>query len=311
MRKMRVILAALMVAIVAGALASNAAAYKLPPTQGRWYWQLDGKLPATAGVYPAPGSANIWDTDGFDDAGSMGANSEPNGSSPVVTALHASGKYSICYIEAGAQQPEPDASHFAAADYTNGSAKTTQMKGYSAEHWFDTRGFAAYKYGASSSVLTGAAPNIAAGISQRIAGCKAEGQDAVEPDDLDGYTNKSASGAKGGGWNLTQQDAAGYEAWLAFTAHTDGLAIFQKNDTDNIAADEPTFDGAITEECNYYKDPCSEWNPYLKAGKPVLNTEYKEDGETTKKFCAADVKLGITGALFNVDLNGKTYQPCS
>ena len=29
------------------------------------------------------------------------------------------------------------------------------------------------------------------------------------------------------------------------------------------------------------------------------------------KFCSADVAAGITGALFNVDLNGKTYVPCA
>ena len=31
---------------------------------------------------------------------------------------------------------------------------------------------------------------------------------------------------------------------------------------------------------------------------------------STSKFCSADETLGIIGALFNVDLNGKTYQPC-
>ena len=285
--------------------------YKLPPRgQDQWYWQIGGgKLPPTTGAYPAPGSANIWDTDDFEDANSMGSNDEPNGPSSIVSSLHASGKYSICYIEAGAQQDEPDASHFAPADYGN-SAEQYEMQGWAGEYWFDTRGFAGYHYGDSNSVLTGAAPNIAAGMAQRITGCAAEGQDAIEPDDLDGYTNRGDTGVNGGGWGLTQQDAQGYEAWLAFTAHSAGLAIFQKNDTDNISVNEPIYDGAITEECNAYNDPCSEWRPYLTAGKPVLNAEYTDDGESTSKFCSADETLGIIGALFNVDLNGKTYQPC-
>jgi Glycoside-hydrolase family GH114 len=285
--------------------------YRLPPSgQDQWYWEIGGgKLPATTGAYPAPGSANIWDTDDFEDADSMGSNDEPNGPSSIVSSLHASGKYSICYIEAGAQQDEPDASHFAPADYGN-SAEQYEMQGWAGEYWFDTRGFAGYRYGDSNSVLTGAAPNIAAGMAQRITGCAAEGQDAIEPDDLDGYTNPGDTGVKGGGWGLTRQDAQGYEAWLAFTAHSDGLAIFQKNDTDNISVDEPIYDGAITEECNAYNDPCSEWRPYLTAGKTVLNAEYTDDGESTSKFCSADETLGIIGALFNVDLNGKTYQPC-
>jgi hypothetical protein len=312
------LLAAFAISVGAQPSANAATSYKLPPATGggvtpQWYWQIGGgSLPSmTSG---AASTANIWDTDDFTDAGSMGSNDEPNGASTVVTQLHAANKYSICYVEAGAQQAEPDASHFAAADYGN-DAKQYQMQGYAGEYWFDTRGFAAYKYGDSNSVLTGAAANIAAGMAQRIAGCKAEGQDAIEPDDLDGYTNQSNSGAAGGGWGLTQQDASGYEQWLAYTAHSDGLAVFQKNDGANTATDEPYFDGMIIEECNHYDDPCTgasgdDANLYVSADKPVLNAEYTEDGESTAKFCSADESAGITGALFNVDLDGKTYQTC-
>jgi hypothetical protein len=311
------LLAAFAISVGAQPSANAATSYKLPPATGsgvtpQWYWQIGGgSLPSmTSG---AASTANIWDTDDFNDAGSMGSNDEPSGASAVVSQLHAANKYSICYVEAGAQQDEPDASHFAAADYGN-DASTYQMQGYPGEYWFDTRGFAGYKYGDSNSVLTGAAANIAAGMAQRIAGCKAEGQDAIEPDDLDGYTNKSNSGAAGGGWGLTQQDAAGYEQWLAYTAHSNGLAVFQKNDGDNTSVDEPFFDGMIIEECNHYDDPCGSGgdntNLYIAAHKPVLNAEYTEDGESTAKFCSADESAGITGALFNVDLDGKTYQTC-
>jgi len=312
------LLAAFAISVGAQPSANAATSYKLPPATGsgvtpQWYWQIGGgSLPSmTSG---AASTANIWDTDDFSDAGSMGSNNEPNGPSTVVSQLHAANKYSICYVEAGAQQAEPDGSHFAAADYGN-DASQYQMQGYPGEYWFDTRGFAAYKYGDSNSVLTGAAANIAAGMAQRIAGCKAEGQDAIEPDDLDGYTNQSNSGAAGGGWGLTQQDASGYEQWLAYTAHSDGLAVFQKNDGANTSTDEPYFDGMIIEECNHYNDPCTGAsgdgaNLYVSAHKPVLNAEYTEDGESTAKFCSADESAGITGALFNVDLDGKTYQTC-
>jgi glycosyl hydrolase family 114 len=270
--------------------------------------------------YPAAGAANIWDTDGFADAGSMGSNGEPNGSSPIVSQLHATGKYSICYIEAGAQQDEPDQSHFAAADYGN-SAKQYAMKGWPGEYWYDTLGFAGWSASSPSTFPGGSATdqsiaaNIAAGMAQRIAGCAAEGQDAIEPDDLDGYTNPGNTGVAGGGWHLTQAAAQGYEAWLAYTAHANGLAAFQKNDGANSAVEVGNFDGMIIEECNYYKDPCAgsggDATAYLNAGKPVLNAEYSDDRETTTKFCSADIAAGITGALFNVNLDGKTYQPCA
>jgi hypothetical protein len=305
-------------AIAAFTASAQASTYKLPPVgQDQWYWQIGGgSLPSMTAAYPAPGSANIWDTDDFSDANSMGSNNEPNGPSTIVSELHASGKYSICYIEAGAQQAEPDQSDFASTDYTNGSStSTTQMQGYPGEYWYDLRGFVNYKYGDSDSVLSGAASNIAAGLAQRIEGCAAEGQDAIEPDDLDGYTNTSQSGAAGGGWGMTQADAAGFEAWLATTAHADGLAIFQKNDGANSSVDEPYFDGMIIEECNYYDDPCSgtggDATAYLAAHKPVLNAEYTQDGESTSKFCSADIAAGITGALFDVNLAGGTYGPCA
>jgi hypothetical protein len=293
-----------------------------PAKHDSWYWELDppaaglAGLPATSGPYPTPGSARLWDTDLFQDSNtSSGRNLRiPTGASPVVQAIHSAGHYSICYVEVGAfQTGYPDNPGFAPADYGN-RAKRYQLQGYPNEWYFDIAGFKHYVAG-KPSTLTGAAVDIANALAKRFGWCALEGQDAVEPDDLDGYTNESATGAKGGGWGLTKADAAGFERWIAYQTHADGLAVFQKNDPGNEAADVSLFDGVITEECNYYTDPCAgrggDWNGYLAQGKPVLNAEYKEDGETTPKFCPADRRWGIWGALFGVDLNGdSTYRVC-
>jgi glycosyl hydrolase family 114 len=320
MKRCLAIAVALLCAFASAASAASAATYRLPPRgQDQWYWEISPSseglagLPGVTGAYPSPGSANIWDTDMFSDSNTGGG--VPTGASPVVQALHAAGKYSICYVEAGAQQAEPDSANFAPGDYTNGSnAQTTAMQGWPGEYWYDIRGFANYVAGNPAS-LTGAAVNIAAGLARRIQDCAIEGQDALEPDDLDGYTNPSQTGASGGGWGLTQADSAGFERWLAYTAHSDGLAIFQKNDPANAGVDEPLFDGMIIEECNAYTDPCAgsggDATAYLNAGKPVLNAEYTQDGESTSKFCPADQSSGIIGALFDVGLGGGTYQPCA
>jgi hypothetical protein len=299
---------------------ARAASDKLPPSgRDQWYWNIDPAtpgltgLPPTTGGYPAPGSANIWDTDLFQDSNAARAGI-PTGGSAVVRALHASGKYSICYIEAGAYQTAfPDDSDFAAADYGHRAGRY-RMMGYPNEWWLNIAGFRHYAAG-HGSTLKGAAVNIAAALNRRIGWCALEGQDAIEPDDLDGYTNRGDTGVTGGGWHLSRPDSAGFERWLAYDAHAHGLAIFQKNDPLDADANVAIFDGMIIEECNHYRDPCSgpggDATPYLHAGKPVLNAEYVEDGETTAKFCAADVAAGITGALFNVDLNGRTYAPCA
>jgi hypothetical protein len=297
--------------------------YKRPPAGGdSWYWELDpphaglAGLPPTNGAYPTPGSAHIWDTDLFQDSNTSSGRRLriPTGPSPVVRAIHAAGHYSICYVEVGAfQTGYPDNSDFAPADYGH-RAKRHQLGSYPNEWYFDIAGFRRYVAG-KPSTLTGAAVNIAHALAKRFGWCALEGQDAIEPDDLDGYTNDGATGARGGGWGLTQADAAGFERWIAYQAHAHGLAVFQKNDPANEGADVSRFDGVITEECNRYHDPCAgrqgDWNRYLAEGKPVLNAEYKQDGEAAARFCPEDRRWGIWGVLLNVNLAGpRPYRVC-
>lgn len=324
MRQLRRLACAASAVVGIGALAggtAGAASWKKPPHGvQQWYWQIGTTtpgltgLPPVTGRYPSPGAAGIWDTDLFYDSNRPHAGI-PTAPSPVVRALHAAGKYSICYLEAGAQQTSfPDRRDFAPADYGH-YAKRFQMRGYPNEWWFNLRGFKSYRPGQASS-LRGVAVNIAAGLGKRIHWCALEGQDAIEPDDLDGYTNRGATGVSGGGWHLTRAVSLGFERWLAYTAHHDGLAIFQKNDPANAGIDARTFDGMIIEECNRYRDPCAgpggDATPYLRRGKPVLNAEYVQDGERTRKFCAADTAAGISGALFSVALgNARDYRPCA
>lgn len=320
MRRLVVCAVVGLLGVLASAGVAAAASWKRPPGGlDQWYWQIGtakpglAGLPPVTGAYPSAGAANIWDTDLFLDSNTPHAGI-PTGPSPVVRALHRAGKYAICYIEAGAQQTSfPDRHDFAPADFGH-YAKRYKMRGWSGEWYFDLRGFKGYVAGRPST-LRGAAVNIAAGLAKRIHWCALEGQDAIEPDDLDGYTNRGATGVAGGGWHLTRADSRGFERWLAHTAHHAGLAIFQKNDPADARTDARFFDGMIAEECNRYHDPCAgpggDGTPYLKRGKPVLNAEYVQDGETTARFCAADVKAGISGALFNLALNGRTYKPCA
>jgi hypothetical protein len=317
---------------LAAALALPASApaksYPRPPSSGAsWYWEISAPkvglvgLPAVSARYPAPGSARIWDTDLFYDSnrsfnGKHGnpVLRPPTGPSAVVKAIHRAGHYSICYVEVGAFQTNfPDNSHFAPADFGYGARRYNYV-GYPNEWWFDTRGFAHYVPG-HPGTLTGAARNIAAALAFRFRWCKLEGHDAVEPDDTEGYTSQSVTGARGAGWGLTKADARGFERWIAYTVHADGMAVFQKNDPGNAVVNVRTFDGVITEECNAYHDPCAgprgDWNAYLAADKPVLNAEYRQDGESATKFCPADQRWGIWGVLLSVNLDGaKTYQPC-
>ncbi len=324
----RILASMTLVAAVVFPVCATAKSYRRPPSTGAsWYWEISAPkvglvgLPAVSAPYPAPGSARIWDTDLFYDSNRSFKGRDgnpvlrpPTGPSAVVQAIHRAGHYSICYVEVGAFQTNfPDNSHFAPADYGY-RAKRYNYVGYSNEWWFDTRGFANYVPG-HPETLTGAARNIAWALAFRFKWCKREGHDAVEPDDTEGYTSVSVTNAPGAGWGLTQADAQGFERWIAHTVHANGMAVFQKNDPMNAAVNVRTFDGVITEECNYGRDPCAgrkgDWNVYLAAHKPVLNAEYRQDGEKASKFCRADQRWGIWGVLFSVNLDGASaYKVC-
>ena len=202
-------------------------------------------------------------------------------SAATVAALHTRGQRAICYIDVGtAENWRSDYGEFPA------SVKGSTVDGWAGENWLDI------------SQLSVLEPIMTA----RFQMCAQKGFDAVEPDNIDGYENST-------GFNLTAGQQLTYDEWIAQEVHALGMAVFQKNDPDQASQLEPYFDGELDEECNRYSE-CSAFAPYLAADKPVLNAEYTQDGETTAKFCAADEKLGIMGALYSIDLDGSSYSPC-
>jgi hypothetical protein len=198
-----------------------------------------------------------------------------NGASEVA-ALHAVGQRVICYIDVGTSENwRSDFSTFPASVQGN-------TNGWPGEKWLNV---------ADLSTLEPI-------MTARFQMCQAAGYDAVEPDNMDGYENST-------GFPITAAQQASYNEWIADEVHSLGMAVFQKNDPDQASTLEPYFDGVIDEQCNEYSE-CSAFDPYLSAGKPVLNAEYS--GGTS--FCAADNAAGIMGALYSINLDGSTYTPC-
>jgi hypothetical protein len=198
-------------------------------------------------------------------------------SAAEVAALHAEGEHVICYIDAGtAEKFRPDYKEFP-------KSVLGRPNGWPGERWLDIR---------QLSVLEPI-------MTARFQMCKEKGFDAVEPDNIEGYANDT-------GFPLTAQDQLTYNEWIADEVHSLGMAVLQKNDGEQTGELQPYFDGVITEQCNQYSE-CADFDPYLAAGKPVLNAEYKLP---TSKFCAADNASGIMGARFNLALNGHKFEPC-
>lgn len=203
--------------------------------------------------------AQVYDVDLFDTSAAQ------------VSALHAAGRKVICYLDAGSYEPgRPDSAAFPAA------VLGAPVEGWPGERWLDIRR------------LDLLAPIMAA----RMDLCRSKGFDAVEADNVDGYANNS-------GFPLTAADQLRYNRWLAGLAHSRALAIGLKNDLDQVAALQPSFDFAVNEQCVQYNE-CDALVPFLAAGKPVFHAEYEL---TTAQFCPTARRLGLSSIRKTLDLS--------
>jgi hypothetical protein len=253
------VLLALLGFAIAGSGGAAGAGWWTPPQRLTWYWQLQGKIKNFEPVA-------AFDIDGFE-----------NGAGEVA-ALQAEGKHVICYLSVGtAENWRPDYGSFPESVLGNPD------EGWPGERWIDIR------------QLSVVGPI----MEKRFQMCHEKGFDAVEPDNIEAYSNNP-------GFPITAQDQLVYNEWIAAKVHALGMAVFQKNDSEQTAQLEPLFDGALTEQCNQFHE-CASFQPYLAAGKPVINAEYRL---SLRRFCNADNALGIMGARYNLALNGKRFQHC-
>jgi hypothetical protein len=218
----------------------------------------------------------MYDVDGFDATASD------------VSAVHAAGIKVVCYLSAGTwERWRPDASQFPAAVLGN-------RNGWPGERWLDVRD----AQSANSALLSI--------MRARLDMCEHKGFDAVELDNVDGYTNKT-------GFPLSSADQIFYNATLANAAHQRGLTVLQKNDNHQIRTLLPYFDAALNEQCNQYKECTTsqngsfDYDQYVGAGKAVFQAEYKLD---PSQFCPADNRAHFNGVRFSIKLDGSVFQPC-
>jgi hypothetical protein len=134
-----------------------------------------------------------------------------------------------------------------------------KSNGWPGEKWLDIRALATL-----GPIMQG-----------RLDICRRKGFDAVEFDNIDGYQN-------GTGFPLSGRDQLRYNVFLANEAHARGLSAFLKNDIDQVKALLPYFEAELNEQCFQYAE-CGKIVPFVTAGKPVFNVEYKLD---VAQFCA-------------------------
>jgi hypothetical protein len=190
-----------------------------------------------------------------------------------IDTLHANGAHVICYFSAGSYEEWRDD-----ADAFPRSVIGKPLDGWEGENWLDVRAL---------DVLLPI-------MEARIANCAAKGFDAVDPDNVDGYTNDT-------GFPLTGADQIAYNKALADLAHKHGMSVGLKNDVDQIDALEPFFDFVVNEQCHQYQE-CGAYSPFVDAGKAVLNVEYRLN-------CPANEREGFSTMLKTLRL-GPARWPC-
>ena len=214
-----------------------------------WQWQI-GNLDIDTSI-----EADVYDIDLYVDQA-------------IIDELHAKGRKVICYISVGSWEDwRPDKDQFPA------EVLGKDYDGWPGERWLDIRRI---------DLL---APIMLA----RLDLCKAKGFDALEPDNMEIYTNDT-------GFPLTYADQLKFALWLADEAHKRGLAIGQKNASDQVSDLVDIYDFAITEDYFYYNDAES-MLPYIKANKPVFAAEYTDLPGDFAAFCEQSKKLNFSTIL--------------
>ncbi len=199
-------------------------------------WDLRSDLPVSSQY-----TAEVVDIDAFDN------------SAALVAELQSQGKKVIAYISVGSVENwRSDAADFPISIIGN------NYDGWDGENFLDIRRI---------DVL---APIMRA----RLDMVKAKGFDAVEPDNIDSYTNNT-------GFDITEQDVINYCKWLADEAHSRGLSIGQKNATELADQLVATFDWILLEGA-FNEGIQDEASIFITKNKAVFATEYDDDMNETE-----------------------------
>lgn len=231
-----------------------------PRTTGEAIWR---PAPGTSWQWQLRGAidttidAEVFDVDLFDTPRS------------TIDELHAMDRKVICYLNAGAFEDwRPDADAFPR------DVLGADMAGWD-EAWLDIR-----RIDLLAPIMRG-----------RLDLAVAKGCDAVEPDNVDGYLNRT-------GFDLDEDDQIRYNTWLADEAHARGLAIGLKNAIELIPRLVDRFDFAVNEECFAWNE-CHRLAPFVEAGKAVFGAEYEA---STSEFCPVTNALNLDFIRKRLDL---------
>jgi len=226
------------------------------PTPGESYQiQYDGRLDLHVG-------ADVYDLDMFDTSAS------------VVKKLHVIGRRVMCYVDVGTWENwRPDADKFPKSVLGKPDGH------WHGERWLDIR---------QTKILEPI-------MAHRLDLCKRKGFDGVDPDNLDGYQNRT-------GFPLTYREQLTYDTWVAHAAHDHGLTADQKGDNGQVKDLAKVYDFAVVEQC-YVQGWCDQFARYTKSNRLVVDVEYGLSRQRfLSKTCTDTARYGETAILKRLQL---------
>ena len=193
-----------------------------PRRRPLWQWQLQGKIDTSV-------PAAVYDVDGFE---------VPK---RTVQQLHRLGRKVVCYLDVGSWETyRSDAGQFPK------SVIGRRYEGFPDERWLDIRRFRLF----------------AKPLKRRFDLCARKEFDAVEPDNIAGWENRT-------GFPITRQDQLRFNRWVARQVHARGMAVALKNDGPQAKELVGDFDFAIVEQCFQYEE-CGPYRTFIRAREGSL-----------------------------------------
>ena len=229
------------------------------PTTAPWQWQLQGEIDTSV-------PAAVYDVDGFEV------------SKGTVRKLHRLGRKVVCYLDVGSwENYRPDAGQFPQ------SVIGSRYEGFPDERWLDIRRFHLF----------------AKPLRDRFDLCARKEFDAVEPDNLAGWENRT-------GFPITRQDQLRFNRWVAREVSARGMAVALKNDGSQAKELVDDFDFAIVEQCFQYEE-CGSYRTFVQHGKAVFEAEYELAPE---QFCPEASQIDFSSIGKSYDLFAQPWRPC-
>jgi hypothetical protein len=131
-------------------------------------------------------------------------------------------------------------------------------------------------------------------VGKRFNKCQAEQHSVILATDLDSHLVD-------GDFDISAEDVVAYATALAKIAHDLDMEIVQKDVPDLTPQLVDIFDFALTESC-YQDGWCGDMQPYLNAGKIVLDAEYNDRPINWAEACEYAANNGISMILKDRDL---------